>query len=361
MARKIIQVTNFDVVDIYKRIQQGEPIAKHSLLWGYDALIEAGYDVVVATAPSRLSLPMRCFRKVCEHMGLYRIEFALSALKAYWRNKDAVLIYTHYIQMTSALSFFRRIGLVKIPVIGITHDAFGFPSTDLRVWLRHDRVVCLCEGTSRLAEKKHTLDRNYRGYVDWGADLDFCHTFRPSALPARDYFLATGIENRDYEMLVEVFRQLPQYQLRIYSSKCNISNLPNLPSNVTVYTNVGNQSFSDMMPLFYNAVATIIPLKKDSAWCCGATVLFQSMALGTPVIISNGSANVFDIEQDGVGMNVEIGDADGMKKAVIRMMDDAGFREKCGRKGKLLAEKRYNYKNLCRQICKIIKDMELPD
>jgi len=352
MAKKIIQVTNFDVADIYKRIQQGEPIAKHSFLWGYDALIDSGYDVVVATAPSKLSMPMRIFRKACEYIGLYRIEFALSALKAYRKNKDAALIYTHYIQMTSALSFFRKIGIIKIPVIGITHDAFGFPSTGLKVWLRHDNVACLCEGTLRLAEKKHVLDKKHHGYIDWGADLDCCKTFCPSKSPSRDYFLATGIENRDYEMLVEVFRQIPQYQLKIYSSKCNIQNLP---SNVVVHNNVSNYSFADMIPLFYNAAATIIPLKQDSAWCCGATVLFQAMALGTPVIISESSANVFNIGQEGAGLNVGIGDAGCMKRAITKMMEDVNFREQCGRKGKLLARERYNYQNSCTQIISMIK------
>lgn len=353
MGKKIIQVTNFDVAGIYKRIRQGEPIAKHSFLWGYDALIENGYDVVVATAPSRLSVPMRVFRKACEYIGLHRIEFALSALKAYRENKDAALIYTHYIQMTSALSFFRKIGIIKIPVIGITHDAFGFPSTGLNVWLRHDHVACLCEGTLRLAEKKHILDEKHHGYVDWGADLEICEKFMPSEPPSRDYFLATGIENRDYEILVEVFRQLPQYHLKIYSSKCNIQNLP---SNVSIHTEVSNYSFTDMIPLFYHAAATIIPLKQESAWCCGATVLFQAMSIGTPVIISDNPANVFDIEKEGAGLNVGIADAESMKAAVVKMMEDQDFREKCGKRCRRMAKERYNYKNSCEQILNMINN-----
>lgn len=352
MAVKIIQVGDLNVEDIYSRIQSGENIPRHSCLWGYDALLKEGFEVIAVQAPKPKSIIYNYFiNRLFAMFGVINIPLAIQTLKTLRKHPDARLIYTHYITQSNALSYLRRLKIIKIPIIGIAHDAF-LKYTDIRSWKRHDMVISLCENTLRLALSKTEVPRNCLHYIDWGADNNYLNKYKPKNPPSKDYFLATGIENRDYDLLVDAFREMPQFKLIIASSRYKSNTCP---SNVSIVNDIGCNSFFDMLPLYYNAIASIIPLKENLSWCCGGTVLFQSIAMGIPLIVSEAQANLIDVEKEGVGLSVRMGDKIDLINAVKKIEENPELQELFSNNGITLATSRYNYDMFCNQLIGYIK------
>lgn len=352
MSKKIIQVTDLDVEGIYSRIQKGEILPRHSSLWGYDSLLDEGIDVIVVRLRKTESLFYNyIIRPLFAKLGIINIPLAIDTIKALKKNPDVKLIYSHYITLTSALSFLRKLGIIKVPVIGLAHDAF-LEYTDINAWKRHDMVISLCESTLSLARLKTNVPSCCLHYVDWGADIRCINQYKPAKPPTRDFFLATGVSNRDYDLLVRAFRDIPKQKLIIVSS---LYRNDNLPPNVSLINNVGSDSYYDMLPLYYNATASIIPLRQNLSWCCGASIIFQSIAMGCPLIVSECQANVIDAEKEGVGLNVRIGSKQDIIDSVIKMSTDNELWEKCSKNGIALSLTRYNYDIFCCQLIGYVK------
>lgn len=125
--------------------------------------------------------------------------------------------------------------------------------------------------------------------------------------------------------------------------------------SVSLINDVGSDSYYDMLPLYYNATASIIPLKQNLSWCCGATIIFQSIAMRCPLIVSECQANVIDAEKEGVGLNVRIGSKKDIIDSVTKLSSDNEFRDKCSKNGIALSLTRYNYDIFCRQLIGYVK------
>lgn len=348
--KTIIQVSDYPIDDIYSSIKGGAKIERHNALYGYDAFIEAGYKVIPVCNKKRTF-----FSSIINYIGRkFGFLNTYTQLLAFWKamtNKDVKLIYCHILQFASFLSFLRRIGVLRIPVLCISHDVLSEETTKLEVWNGIDKVVCLGERTMDLCVAKANIPERHRQYINWGADLKFTRQYKQETPPTRDFFIATGVANRDYELLIDVFRDLPDLKLIIYSSNCNIIDLP---SNVVIDRNMSRSSMSKLLYGYYNAIASLIPLKKQLDFCNGATILYESMAMSCPVIVTNAKANLLDAEKEGIGLNVPFGDKSAWKKSLLKMAEDMDFRNKCSQKCAELANSIYNYDLFCKELIDIV-------
>lgn len=99
-----------------------------------------------------------------------------------------------------------------------------------------------------------------------------------------DYILAIGRSNRDYDFLVDVWKNMPKhYKLLIICDQYK----PNkkIPDNVIVRRDItGEQQF----PYIYNCKLMIIPIDKENI-CSGDTVLLKAMSFNKTVVITKPS------------------------------------------------------------------------
>ncbi len=114
--------------------------------------------------------------------------------------------------------------------------------------------------------------------------------------PEQDFVLALGRSNRNFDLLVKIWRHplLQSSRLIIISDTWNPSEA--LPSNIVHLNNVRGD---DSLPYISNCVMSVVPLV-DARLCSGDTVLLNSMMMHKPVIISAPSTLAEMYIDDGV-------------------------------------------------------------
>lgn len=104
---------------------------------------------------------------------------------------------------------------------------------------------------------------------------------KPNRAPEEGYVLSIGRSNRDYDFLVNVWRNLDAKLVIISDEYKN----DDLPQNVMLINDVNGD---DQYPWISNCRALIIPID-DTRICSGDTVLLTAMSLGKCIFVTNPS------------------------------------------------------------------------
>jgi glycosyltransferase involved in cell wall biosynthesis len=347
---KIIQLCNLPIEDVYQQICFGETIDRHNVLYGYDYLQEHGVEVIPISHYKKTILT-----KIVNQIGCFiwggHADYYLQvkAIRAAYTN-DVNLIYCHFLHITPLISFCRKIGIVKYPLVVVCHDAFSQKTTSIKNWEGIDRILSLCENTFELCKIKEDISKFNCGFIDWGADVDLCDKFYSlQKEPSKSQtIVATGIANRDYDTLVSAMSEIDNLNLNILSSNCFLN--VEQPKNVIIDRNMGRSSTSKVLPFYYDAIATAIPLKDNLDFANGGTILMESMAMRRPVIITSLRANLVSVEKEKIGFEVDFGDIKGWKEAILYLKEHPEEAKEMGERAYFLAKTRYSYNNYCKQI-----------
>ena len=76
----------------------------------------------------------------------------------------------------------------------------------------------------------------------------------------------------------------------------------------------------------------------------------ESMAMHKPVIITASKANLIDVKKERIGLEVDYGDVNGWREAILYLMEHPDEAKEMGERAYHLATTRYNYNNYCKQI-----------
>ena len=152
--------------------------------------------------------------------------------------------------------------------------------------------------------------------------------------------------NRDYKFVVKLATDLPEYNFLFISEKINKND--NLPKNVTLVNGSwGNEQLSDeeICNYYKEAKLTIVPLKNTNQ-PSGQSVTLQSMAAGTPVLITK-IDGFWDADKfiDGKHITfIEKNTTSEWKASIDKIYNDKKLYEDLVSNGKLLVENEYNLK-----------------
>jgi glycosyltransferase involved in cell wall biosynthesis len=91
--------------------------------------------------------------------------------------------------------------------------------------------------------------------------------------------------------------------------------------------------------------------------CTGLTVVFESMAMGKPIITTKNEFYSLDVEESGVGLNVDFNDKDGWINAINYMIENPELAASMGIKGKALCKEQYNYDLFCAELIQNIENI----
>lgn len=131
-----------------------------------------------------------------------------------------------------------------------------------------------------LCSKEFGIDRKKFIVTPFGLP-DSYEQWKNSIVKEKDYTLAIGRSNRDYDFLIEAWKKMPPTERLIII--CDTYLCKDKPSeNIIIKNDVtGDAQF----PYIVNCKMMVIPIK-DGSICSGDTVLLKAMSYGKPVAVT---------------------------------------------------------------------------
>lgn len=125
----------------------------------------------------------------------------------------------------------------------------------------------------------------------WGADCNFYDNIKTTNI---GYFVSTGKEQRDFDILIEVFKKTGA-PLKIITCKShagnNFENLPekckDIPNIEIIITKNSGEVYPQMVQAMAGAKALVCPLRQDKLnYCVGLSTIVDAEGLRKPLIIT---------------------------------------------------------------------------
>lgn len=209
-----------------------------------------------------------------------------------------------------------------------------------------DTYICASRTMVDYCCETFGADRERFVYIPFGVSdcMDEVDTGRA---PANDYVLSLGRSNRDWDFLIESFRNIP-YPLKIV---CDELKRDDVPENVEILNDVWGKAAKECI---YHSRCMVIPIA-DGRIASGDTVLLQAMSLSKPIIITRPSCLADDYVTD--GCNGIIIDKDGaqLAEAVQAIFDDAQLHQTLARNGRKDYLENHTLHAYGRTVGKIVK------
>lgn len=214
-----------------------------------------------------------------------------------WQHRpDIVFIPNLNLRNHLLLLFLSSIGVLRIPVYAFLHHE---PKVKhgAKAWF-YKLLLAAPKHLFFLSSK--TMDETVRaGLVKakkcsvpyWGPDMDFYSKVEKNE---GKWFVSTGKENRDFDILIEAFRRTGA-PLKIMTARSHAGNdysdlvekckdIPNI--EVVITENSGNV-YPQMLEAMANAKALVCPLRKDKLnYCVGLSTIADAIGLQKPLIIT---------------------------------------------------------------------------
>ena len=207
-----------------------------------------------------------------------------------------------------------------------------------------DYIHILSEEYAKKVIKEFNIPKEKFIITPFGLD-DTYNKYKDLEAEYKDYYLAIGRSNRDYDFLIKVWNNLPkEYKLLIICDNYKEKN--KLPDNVILRKDiVGETQFSYIV----NCKAMIIPLK-DENLCSGDTVLLKAMSYYKPVIVTKPStlAEMY-IENEINGFAFEK-DIKKFADNFLRMSKDEEKLKKVAQEARKCFEENYSRKEMAKKI-----------
>lgn len=190
----------------------------------------------------------------------------------------------------AAITFYRK------PIFAFLHHGpkvkKGMKSLIYRfLLLGCKHIFFLSDKTMEDIVNNSIVKKNRCSMPGWGPDMNF---YRKVKTIEGTYFISTGKENRDFDTLIEVFRQTGA-PLKIMTAKSHgesnyewlkdrCKEIPNI--DVVITENTG-EVYPQMLQAMAQSKALVCALQKESLnYCVGLSTVADAEGLGKPLIIT---------------------------------------------------------------------------
>ena len=203
--------------------------------------------------------------------------------------------------------------------------------------------------------------------VHWGADLEYYDSLprplqgrgerrqsTPSLEGMREApFISTGKELRDFETLLQAFREtgLP---LVLYAEKKRQAYFESLcpPENVELH--YGDRPIPHEIAQAVARSRCVCVCCQRSNYTVGLTTVVEALALGLPILCTRNPQMPMDIEAEGCGFWIEEKDVEGWKEKLRYISSHPGEAKAMGQRGRALAQRYYNVVQCGQEVANII-------
>lgn len=353
---KILQVMHFDNHEYSMFKEAGRLSDFHNCQYmGYDYFLKKGYDV-------KWYVP-KCkgwFQKyLCKVIKKPSVIGLLNVPKV---AKDYDVVYCPLDNHYFLLGIFKFLGLLKTPVLCISHLSFNTDDTDsrkLRIVIRlgrfvlfrtFDYIAFISNSLLKRAKEGFNVPNEYANAINWGADNSFYNTDKSDA----NYYVAIGQAKRDFKTIVKAFETLPNSKLKILArgeAVLKQLDIDSLPENIEIIDNPYDvDHWLRMKEIYAGAKASLIPLVGSHHIPCGATVITESIASATPILITSTSNNMVNVEAEGIGEELPCGDVKGWVETIKRLECHSELLRQYSDNARNLSTQTYNYTSFCKRV-----------
>lgn len=195
------------------------------------------------------------------------------------------------------------------------------------------------------------VNREQAEPLHWGTDLEYIDSLEYEHTQ-NSGFISTGLENRDYQTLIDAFKSVPsQINLDVYVYSQMQFKTTNT-SNINIHylsQDDSNQYFTAIKTK--QAIAVVIPInEKGLKYCTGHTSIIEAMALGKAIIVTDNHYHPIDVEKERIGIKVKPNDVEAWKHAITYAESHEEEMAEMGHRGRRLAETKYNINVCAKQI-----------
>lgn len=190
------------------------------------------------------------------------------------------------------------LNVIRVPIFAYLHHE---PKVNNKITIGYWLYRFLLKGCKHLfflsdKTKSNTVNNGvvtlYKCSVPgWGPDMNFYEKIKTSDI---GYFVSTGKENRDFDILIEAFKRTGA-PLKIMTAKSHAGNnheylidvCKDIPNIEVVITENTGDVFPQMLEAMANAKALVCPLRKDKLnYCVGLSTIADAEGLRKPLIIT---------------------------------------------------------------------------
>ncbi len=285
--------------------------------------------------------PIRSFRE--------RAVENLSNLKEFCFGRTAYdAVFAASFDGIELLVLLRALGLYRKPIVTHRYSRLVKPRGRarralLRLFYRGIDVVMI---TSRLSHRESLEDGVVPPekiiHVPMGPDLPFYDPLSAGAKTSPDEgrpftFLSTGREGRDFRTLISAFAGTDK-KLVIYTTfkhgdldhRAFFASAGPLPANIELHLLEKPATPLFMARMAAEADCIVCPLNEPH-YETGMSTIREAAGIGKPVIVTANPYFDYDIEKEGLGLEVGVGDVDGWVRAIEYM---STHREDAARMGR---------------------------
>jgi glycosyltransferase involved in cell wall biosynthesis len=181
-------------------------------------------------------------------------------------------------------------------------------------------------------------------------DTSFFTPGQVSSKKARPLIASGGLEKRDYRTLAIASQDL-DVDVKVCAFSPNASKLKrSFPKRMPDNMSCGFYDWCDLVQLYRDSDLVVIPLFQDN-YEAGLTTLFEALACQKPVIISRSSPGIIcELIDSGIVTGFNPGDSDGLKQAIIKVLNEPQIVQQQIERGYELVMKQFNHDSYIQEL-----------
>ena len=290
-----------------------------------------------------------------------RLHIPLGDLSQQWNMlpelRSADLIYSPCDSVAQVLCYLRALGLIKIPVICLAHHP---PLQGSASFIRRPWVKLALHGVSAFPSLSRAVAnqinalatcRQLSTALKWGPDLNYY----PPYHPGRRGVIAAGRTGRDFVTFGRAASLTSSEITIVCPSSYVVDEFKEFRPNVTVLANPDEMHFTytELFEMYSASQAIAIPMA-EAPGLCGLTSLLDALGMGRAVLMTRSPLIDIAIEEEGIGLMVDPGDAEGWRRAIQFIEDNPDEAQAMGYRARKFAEERCNSQLFAKSLLKIV-------
>lgn len=337
---RILAFNNYDIKRILNLWITENRAAPSQHLWGLPELEEMGFEFEILDYQKS-----KILKQLSKSLGVFGdLDLQWRALK---KAKGFDVIYCAHHPTAALLSLFRRLGVLKTPVIVV---GFQSPKKNNALWRLvtklyvrgFDKLLCM----SKEMEEDFLnlgMPAEKMSQIRWGFEYKFYHPReKPKGKIPR--FIAAGKAHRDYVSLINGF-PFDLAELVVCGAGSDILNhMPegNEDRLVIVKEWLDWKKFGEMVSESHGFIIPLdmTGLKVNNA--IGLTACLEACSSGVPVVITKNPYLGVDIEMEGVGVWVEPDNPQDWNRTIRYLVENENQRARMGMTARELIENELN-------------------
>lgn len=217
-----------------------------------------------------------------------------------------------------------------------------------------DGIIAISEEEKKNME--NLFPRKLIKFIRFGIDEE---EFKPSSVEPGDFVLSVGRDpGRDYKTLIEAVRGT-NIKLIVTAKPSQLGDVMPLPQNVLIK----DFSKEELMDAYNKAKCIVLPLspRDNSADSMGCSSLLEAMSMGKAVIVTDTLHMHSYIENEKTAIFVPKGDAESMRKELLRLTSDSVLASDLGKNARIWIEKNATMFSFAKELKNFIEDEVLSD